>query len=217
MNGGQDLGGTMGFGPVRPEPDEPVFHEPWEARVLALTVAMGASGRWNLDMSRFAREDVSPAHYLARSYYQMWFEGLCRLLLQAGVVTGDELSSGRSLGAGAPLRVLAAADVATAMSRGTPTQRPAQAAPRWAVGDAVRTREMNPATHTRLPRYARGKRGAVIAWHGAHVYPDTHAHGAGECPQHLYTVRFDAVELWGPDTTAASVCVDCWEPYLEAR
>ncbi len=216
MNGGQDLGGTMGFGPVRPEDHEPVFHHAWEARVLALTVAMGASGRWNLDMSRHAREDVPPPVYLARSYYETWLDGLARLLVERGLVSAEELRSGRSQQPPEPVPVLHARQVEAAMSRGAPTQREIPAPPRFRAGERVRAREMNPRGHTRLPRYARGKLGTVVAWHGAHVFPDTNARGEGECPQHLYTVRFDATELWGADTSAAGVCVDCWEPYLEA-
>jgi nitrile hydratase len=217
MNGAQDMGGAMGFGPVRPEADEPVFHAEWERRAFAITVAAGFTGQWNIDMVRSARESLPPAQYLASSYYEIWFEGLKRLLVDRGMVSGDELRDGRALGPSKPgVRALSAADAPAALARGGPSERPAVAPARFAVGDAVRTFEMNPSHHTRLPRYARGKRGTVVALHGAHVFPDTNARGLGEHPQWLYTVRFDAREIWGPDTTASSVCVDCWEPYLDA-
>ena len=217
MNGAHDLGGMQGFGPVAPEPAEPRFHADWERRVLAATLAMGATGRWNLDMTRAARESLPPARYLAATYYEIWYEGLARLLVDAGLATAEEIGDGRMRVAPVPgVRTLMADDVAATLAQGSPTARKAVAPARFAIGDGVRTRQMNPPTHTRLPRYCRGKRGTIIAQHGAHVFADARATGQGEQPQWLYTVRFDARELWGADTTAAAVCVDCWEPYLEA-
>jgi nitrile hydratase beta subunit len=216
MNGAQDLGGQHGFGPVRPEADEPVFHDAWERRAFALTLAMGASGAWNLDQARHARESLPPVQYLSSGYYRIWHDALVRLMRERGLVTEAELADGRLREPpGALARTLALEAVAATLARGSPTDRPASAPARFAVGDAVRTVRMNPAAHTRLPRYARGCIGTIESLHGAHVYPDTHARGEGERPQWLYTVRFDARELWGRDTTASSVCVDCWEPYLE--
>ena len=75
---------------------------------------------------------------------------------------------------------------------------------------------INPSGHTRLPRYARGKRGCIEAVRGVFVFPDTHAHGQGEQPCWLYTVRFAARELWGEAAdAAASVTIDAFEPYLD--
>lgn len=217
MNGAQDLGGMQGFGPVRPDPDPHPFHADWERRMLAITVAMGACGKWNLDASRAARESLPPAQYLSSSYYEIWFEGLKRLLLANGMATPAEIESGRRQVEPVPVaRVLAADQVSAAMLRGGPSERPAPGPARFAVGDAVRTRQLHPATHTRLPRYCRGRRGHIVSVHGAHVFPDTNAIGQGEQPQWLYTVRFEAAELWGTDTTASCVHVDCWEPYLKA-
>ncbi|MGF6543687.1 nitrile hydratase subunit beta [Paraburkholderia youngii] len=216
MNGAQDLGGMQSFGPVVPEADEPYFHADWERHVLALTIAMGATGTWNLDMSRAARESLPPAQYLSSSYYQIWFAGLCKLLVNSGLATPDEIDSGVSQHPAAPVpRVLAHDQVNQALFSGSPVTRTPPHPARFAVGDEVRTRLLNPQTHTRLPRYCRGKRGRVVAVHGAHVFPDSNAVGRGDDPQWLYTVSFDAVELWGRDTTAASVCADCWEPYLD--
>jgi nitrile hydratase beta subunit len=216
MNGAQDMGGMQGFGPVRPEADEPWFHDAWERRVFALTLAMGASGAWNLDQSRHARESMPPGAYLSSTYYQVWFEGVVRLLKDRGLVTDEELADGRARGPGAPLpRRLEVAAVAPALAAGTPTERAAPAPARFAPGDVVRARTMNPSGHTRLPRYVRGRTGTVVSVHGAHVYPDTHARDGDPCPQWLYTVRFEAAELWGADTTASCVHVDAWEPYLE--
>jgi len=153
VNGAQDMGGVHGFGAVVAESDEPVFHADWERRVFALTLAMGATGEWDLDASRFARENRPPDEYLDKSYYEI---------------------------------------------------------------DRVRARNMNPLTHTRLPRYVRGRVGTITATHGCHVFPDTNAHGLGEEPQWLYTVSFDGRELWGLDADATlAVSVDAFEPYME--
>lgn len=217
MNGAQDLGGTMGFGPVRPEPDEPPFHAPWEKRALALTLAAGYTGQWNIDASRFARESMPPVQYLASSYYEIWLDGLARLLVERGLVTAQELAAGVSLGPSKPgVASVPAAAIPAMLARGGPTERTPPQPAHFAIGDPVRTRVMNPSHHTRLPRYLRGKRGRILRIHGAHVFPDTNAHFLGEQPAWLYTVCFDAVELWGPDTSADAICADCWEPYLES-
>jgi nitrile hydratase beta subunit len=216
MNGAQDLGGMQAFGPIQVGAEESLFHADWERRVLAITLAMGAVGKWNIDMSRAARESLPPAQYLSSSYYEIWFEGLKKLLLNTGLVTEDEIEAGKSKRAAAPVpRVLKAGEVAAALLRGSPVDRPPAADARFKLGDAVRTRQLNPSTHTRLPRYCRGRRGHIIAVRGAHVFPDANALGLGEQPQWLYTVRFASKELWGTDTSAGSVCVDCWEPYLD--
>lgn len=216
MNGVHDMGGMQGFGPVVPEVDEPLFHAPWERRAFGLTLAMGGTGAWNLDQSRAARESLPPAHYLASSYYRIWFDGLTKLMLERNMVTREELADGRMrVPPAAIARVLAADRVAPALALGASTLREASAPARFAVGETVRTKNLNPPTHTRLPRYCRGKSGTVMSVHGAHVFPDANGCGGGEQPQMLYTVRFCARELWGADTTAAAVHVDCWEPYLE--
>lgn len=217
MNGAADLGGMMGFGPVVPEPEGAPFHADWERRVLALTLAAGALGRWNIDASRHAREALPPKEYLTSSYYAIWARALEALLVGAGLVGADELAARRPLRPGAPVRrVLAAADVPAALAAGTPYERAVAQPPRFAVGDHVRTRTMHPTGHTRLPRYARGKAGVVERVHGAHVLPDANAHGAGESPQWLYAVRLDGRELWGDDAAPGlSVAIDAWEGYLE--
>ncbi len=217
MNGPHDMGGMMNFGPVLPEANEPIFHAPWERKALALNLAMGATGQWNIDASRSARESLPPAVYLSSSYYEIWIRGLERLMLDRGLLSSSELASGRSQDAPKPLaRVLKAEDVPTALAKGSPTERSGNARPLFAVGQRVLARQINPLGHTRLPRYVRGKCAVVIANRGLHVFADSHARGEGEAPQFLYTVSFDAHDLWGADTTADSVCVDCWESYLEA-
>lgn len=217
MNGGQDLGGMMGFGPVRPEPGEPVFHDAWERRVFALTLAMARPGGWNIDQSRFARESLDPGRYLTSTYYEIWLAGLERLLAERGLVTADELAAGRPLGE--PLAVpaiLEAPAVEPTLATGAPTSRPAERPPRFAIGASVRARLMNPSGHTRLPRYVRGRPGLVARDHGFHVLPDAHAAGRGEAPERLYTVEFRARDLWGETADpTATISVDAWESYLE--
>jgi nitrile hydratase subunit beta len=217
MNGAQDMGGMMGFGPVDPEADEPVFHGEWERRVFALTLAMGAAGLWNIDDSRRARESLHPARYLTSTYYQIWLAGLASLLREADLVTPEELATGRQLVPPAPVpRVLAAGDVERVLAAGSASSREAVAPARFDAGQVVRARNMHPFGHTRLPRYLRGRTGEITQVHGAHVFPDSHAHGLGEDPQWLYSVRFMAREVWGEDRNAKdTIHADLWEPYLE--
>jgi nitrile hydratase beta subunit len=217
MNGAADLGGMHGFGPVGPQDDESVFHADWERRVFALALAMGATGEWTLDASRFARESLPPWRYLAMSYYERWLAALEQQLRDHGVVTAKEVAAGRPELPAKPLRrVLAAADVAGALAHGSPSERHAARPARFAVGERVRARNMHPMTHTRLPGYVRGRAGKVIAVHGCHVYPDSNAHGHGEDPQWLYTVQFVGQELWGEEADpCVTVCVNAFEPYLD--
>ena len=219
MNGAQDMGGMMGFGPVLPEQDEPVFHAPWERRAFALTLAMSAPGGWNIDQSRAARESLNPAEYLAKSYYEIWIAGLEKLMAERGLVTSDEIDAGKSLHTPKVVpRVLMAERVPTVLASGGPTERVAAAPQRFQVGQHVRAHNVHPTGHTRLPRYVRGRVGTITHVHGAHVLPDSNAAGHGENPQWLYTVRFAARELWGEaaDPTG-TVSVDAWESYLEPR
>ena len=218
MNGGADLGGMHGFGPVAPEPDEPLFHAPWEARVMAMVVGTGRMGRWNLDQSRSARESLPPPRYQSLPYYAIWLEAFERLLLERGMVTADELAAGEQQTPPPPALppALAANEVDAFLRRGGPVDRPASSEPVFAPGDAVRTLNIHPRTHTRLPRYARGRDGEVVRVLGHHVFPDTNAAG-DENPQWLYQVRFPARELWGPQADPLdTVTLDLWEPYLEA-
>ena len=217
MNGPHDLGGQMGFGPVAPEPNEPVFHAAWERRALAVTLAAGAMGHWPGDESRRTRESLHPVDYLSSSYYEIWSKALERLLIRHGFVTAAELAKGSSLVPGTkPNRVLAANAVAVTLAKGAPFDRPIGTAARYALGQAVRTINEHPTGHTRLPRYARGRLGRIEADHGGFVFPDSNAHGQGERPQRLYTVVFAGPELWGRSCDPGlSVSIDAWESYLE--
>jgi nitrile hydratase len=217
MNGPQDLGGQMGFGPIAPEADEPYFHAEWEKRALGLTLAAGAMGHWNIDESRHARESLHPADYYASSYYEIWIKALETLLVRHGFVTSGELEAGHATGQGtAPKRVLKAENVPAVLAKGGPCDRPLNTKPRFKPGDRVRTVNNHPLGHTRLPRYARDKTGRIEAAHGGYVFPDANAHGGGEAPQHLYTVVFDGRALWGDSCEPGlTVSIDAWESYLE--
>jgi nitrile hydratase len=218
MTAPHDVGGQTGFGPVAPEPDEPVFHAAWEKRVLGLTLCSGALGAWAIDENRHAIETLPPDFYYASSYYELWARRLEIMLQRHGFVTAADLAAGKPVDpARTPKRVLKAADVPAALARGGPCNRPVASPPKFAAGQPVRTRSMNPAGHTRLPRYARGKAGAIEAVREGYVLPDANAHGRGENPEWVYTVVFDARELWGDAADASlSVSIDAWESYLEA-
>jgi nitrile hydratase subunit beta len=217
MNGAQDLGGMMGFGPIVREPEDRQFYADWEKRALGLTIAMGATGAWTIDASRHARESLAPADYLTSSYYEIWIKGLENLSIARGLLTREEIARGKASSAPAAVkRVLRRDDVAAAMARGTPCDRPAGTPAAFKPGDRVRMRNINPQGHTRLPRYARAKSGAIDRIHGAFVFPDSNAHGLGEAPQWVYSVAFSARELWGAAADSGHfVSIDAWESYLE--
>ncbi|MEJ6850205.1 nitrile hydratase subunit beta [Sinorhizobium fredii] len=217
MNGPHDLGGQHGLGPIAPEKDEPYFHAVWEQRALGITLSCGAFGVWTIDESRHARESLPPATYLAASYYEIWTRALETLLKRHGFVTQAELDGGHMLEKGRePKRVLKADMVASVLAKGGPCDRAVDTPPRFAVGERVRTKNFNPETHTRLPRYARAKMGLVEAVQGSFVFPDDNAHRKGENPQWVYTVVFDGGEIWGEGADPSlTVSIDAWESYLE--
>jgi nitrile hydratase len=210
------MGGMHGFGKVEPEPNEPVFHADWEGRTLAITRAMGYTGIWTIDQTRAGIEELPPDVYLSSSYYKKWELRLEKLVVELGLAGADELAAGHALRAGKALkRKLTAADVSNTLTRGS-FARPAQASARFKPGDRVRTKNIHPATHTRLPRYARRRTGVIEALRGCHVFPDTAAIGKGEDPQWLYTVLFEGRELWGEAAEPSlKVSIEAFEPYLE--
>ncbi len=210
------MGGMHGMGPIAPEADEPVFHADWEGRVHAMVVASPTRG--NIDAGRHRREKIPAAEYLRMTYYEKWLDSLC-----AGLLLRAASRPRLSLRAGAPTGGVAKATprlrpeaVRPALSTRGGYDREVNTTPLFKPGDRVRARNLNPAGHTRLPRYVRGRVGIVERHNGAHVFPDSNAHGGGEDPRQLYSVRFTARELWGPDASGRdSVSLDLWEPYLE--
>lgn len=216
MNGVHDLGGMHGFGPVVMERDEPVFHSSWEARTHALNSAVRYLGTWSIDAARHSRERMPPAAYLAASYYERWLFGLRTLLVERGLITANELASGRAERRAEGIRPLRASDFPAYLTRMRGFRMDVDVAPGFRVGDPVRTRNVHPGGHTRLPRYARDKRGEIVRDHGVFPFPDTNAMTGDKRPQHCYSVRFGARELWGPAAPARdSVHLDLFEGYLE--
>jgi nitrile hydratase beta subunit len=216
MNGVHDLGGMHGFGPVAIEKDEPVFHSEWEKHAFALTLACGFLGRWNIDMGRYAREQMPPTEYLATSYYEHWFFGLEKLLVEQGLVSAQELATGRAAVRAVEPQAVVAAEVATRLRNRRHARVDAEVTPKFRVGDSVVARNLNPAGHTRLPRYARGRHGVIARDHGVFVFADTHAMNRDKKPQHCYSVRFAARELWGADASAHDgVYLDLWDDHLD--
>jgi nitrile hydratase subunit beta len=223
LNGVHDIGGMDGFGPVHRETGEPVFHEAWEGRVFGMSMLGGGLPRTPIDARRHRGERLDPVKYLSSSYYERWLAGMESALIETGTVRSDEIEARVRQFAAEPSLLMprqedpaVAASIGVRYRAGNPATRKIRQKPRFAAGDKVVTRNLNPFGHTRLPRYARGKRGVVVAHHGAHVFPDSNAHGLGENPQHLYTVRIAMRELWGDSAEAnESVLIDLWESYLE--
>jgi nitrile hydratase beta subunit len=224
MNGIHDLGGMHGFGRIDRDPDERGFHARWEAVVTAMQNAV-TRGVINIDEFRHAIERMEPARYLGVTYFEKWLEGISRALVEKGAISADALEARTQFFEAHPdapaTAALSGAAPAAPASRPAPLvsfRRPASAPPRFASGDRVTTRNDHPVGHTRLPRYARGKRGTIAQDYGAQVFPDTHAHGLGECPQPLYRVAFEAHELWGESAEPNTVVhLDLWESYLLPR
>jgi nitrile hydratase len=216
MNGPQDMGGMHGFGPIRPGADEPLFHARWERRVLGITLAAGGTASWTIDQSRHARETLPPSLYWSKSYYEIWFEGLTKLLRLHGMVTDQDLAAGHAVDPPLPVkRVLAADQVEVVLAKGSAYDRPAKSRALFKAGDKVCTRNIVTSGHSRLPNYARMKPGVITRVHGCHVFPDASGMGHGDQPHWLYSVQFKSEDLWGRPSKDR-VFLDLWEPYLEA-
>jgi nitrile hydratase subunit beta len=217
MNGVHDMGGMHGMGPIQHEQNEPVFHARWEGRVFALNRAVGAWRKWSLDASRHQKELFLPADYFRMSYYEKFYAGMVELMVRTGLVTRAEIDTGKPASGSHKATPALTAPLAVALiAKGVPASRDVAVAPLFKAGQRVRARVINPTGHTRLPRYARGKFGTVERDHGVFVFPDTSAHWLGEKPQHVYSVRFAARELWGDQAKPQdSVYVDMWDDYLE--
>jgi nitrile hydratase subunit beta len=217
MNGVHDMGGMQDMGAVQREKNEPVLHQRWEGRVWGMMWLGSAWGKWNLDAMRHAIERIPPADYLRMSYYEKWLAALVDLVTGRGLVTRAELESGKpAAGSAKATPPVKAEGVPALIARGNPVKRDVAVAARFQVGQRVRGRNINPVTHTRLPRYARGKIGIVERDHGVFLFADSNAHFRGEEPQHLYSVRFAARELWGEQAPARdAVYINLWDDHLE--
>ena len=215
MNGIHDMGGMQDMGPVSVEKNELVFHAPWEARVFAMYNSI--DGDWPSGSGRFQRELIPPADYLRMSYYERTLTSLVELLVQSGMVTRAELENGVAAGGNTRGRHrLTAAEVPAMLANGWPSSSKAPAVARFRVGERVRARNLNPTGHTREPRYVRGKPGTITLDHGVFIFNDSLVQGLGPKPQHLYSVRFMARDLWGEAASAVdSVHVDLWDDHLE--
>ena len=218
MNGVHDMGGMHGMGPIDPEPDEPVFHHRWEARVLGIALATGFLRRWNIDLGRYTIEQMPPAEYLRASYYEKWLYRTERLLVERGLLTAQELASGHADSSRPPaVRAVPASAVETGL-RGRRAARMDDhlKPPTFKAGDRVRARNIHPTHHTRLPRYARGKVGVIDRDHGVFILPDEHATSGKKVPSHCYAVRFEGRELWGPHAGPRdAIYIDLFDEYLE--
>jgi nitrile hydratase len=216
MNGVHDMGGMHGFGPIVREVNEPLFHAPWEAQVRAMVVIARSRGYFTIDAFRYGIERMDPAHYLRASYFERWLASTERNFLEHGFLTSDELDDRTEYFRQHPEAIHPRGVAATTPEAPDESADRSLAASRFAVGDAVVARNVHSSGHTRIPRYARGKRGVVERLHGAQIFPDTNALGLGENPQPLYSVRFDARELWGDSAEPRqTVSLDLWESYLE--
>jgi nitrile hydratase len=212
-----------GFGPIHRETDEPVFHEPWESRVFGMFLTGAGLPPEPLDAFRHRLERLDPVKYLSSSYYERWLAGMESALIETGTLSREEIEARVQQFAADPDLPMPrredpvrAEGIANVFRASHPIARKTRQKPRFAVGDKIVTRNLNPPGHTRLPRYTRGKRGVIVAHHGAHVFPDTNAHGLGENPQHLYTVRIAVRELWGDSAEPnESVLIDLWDSYLD--
>jgi nitrile hydratase len=221
MDGIHDMGGMHGFGSVLD--DDAQFHAEWERAVYGMDKVVKAEGLFNIDEKRHAIERIDPAEYLDATYFERWLAALETLLVERDHVTAAELAAARERVAGTD-----DADAAVPEREDEALVRAVREAfrtdadferegpePSFGTGDAVRVRNDHPEGHTRCPRYVRRTEGEVVSVHGTHVLPDASAHGE-ERAEPLYSVRFEAAELWGPDREADdAVHVDLWESYLE--
>ena len=226
MNGVFDLGGTDGLGAVNVVDDEPVFHADWEKHVFTMFPACFRAGYFGVDSFRHGIEKMDPATYLKAPYYEHWLHSIENHAIAAGAVDAAELDRRTQhylANPDAPLPEHAQPRelvdfVEAVVPMGASAARTIDRAPQFSVGDRARVSDSSPFGHTRRARYVRGKTGAIVAHHGAFIYPDTAGNGLGEHPEHVYTIVFSSEDLWGADYADpnASVCFDVWEPYLES-
>jgi nitrile hydratase len=216
MDGIHDLGGRQGFSAIEVDEPEEAFHEPWEGRVRGIVNAMSKAADWNIDWFRHCRELIEPVDYLTRPYFDQWLQTYEAMLVNSGLATISELVSGHAESAPPDLPPpMAVEGIERAKNSSKSFEREIDLSPAFAVGDGVTVKSRGAMGHTRLPAYVRGRRGVIEAYHSAHVFPDSNAHGEEQAAP-LYTVGFDAAELW-PEAEGRRerVFLNMWEPYLE--
>ncbi|WHU47765.1 nitrile hydratase subunit beta [Gordonia sp. L191] len=225
MNGVFDLGGTDGLGPVPIVEDEPVFRAEWEKPMFTMFSACFRAGYFGVDAFRHGIEKMDPATYLKAPYYEHWLFTIANAGIAAGDIDPAELDRRTEYylqNPDAPLPEHEQSQelidfVNAVVPAGAPAKRDTDKVARFSVGDVVRVGDTSPYGHTRRARYVRGKVGVVIAHHGSFIYPDTAGNGLGENPEHVYTLKFTAEELWGAEAADpnGTVCFDVWDPYIE--
>lgn len=223
MNGVFDLGGTDGLGPVVTQEDEPVFRAEWEKPAFAMFASCFRAGLFGVDEFRHGIEKMDPAEYLLSNYYEHWVHTVEYYAERQGLIDPAELEErtrfyrenpDAALPQRADPELLAFVDAA--VQHGAPAGRESDKVAQFKVGDRVTVKADSPVGHTRRARYVRGHTGEITGAHGTYIYPDSAGNGRGDAPEHLYTVRFTAAELWGPETADAHgvTYFDVWEPYL---
>ncbi len=207
------MGGMDGFGEVQPQDGE-AFHDTWEKQVFAASLLVRTGG--SLDERRLAGESISPIEYLSQSYFARWLDRLEGSLLKNGFITEEELRNPEGRLARVDGYQAVRAEEVEARRTGVSKRMQVDVPPKFQVGDEVIVKNEHPRGHTRCPRYFRGRRGQVHIDHGVYPFPDTVAHGLGDKPQHCYSVRFTATELWGSRGNPRDrVYVDLFDDYLE--
>ena len=216
MNSVHDMGGMHGMGSLQREENEPVFHADWEGRVYALTRVLRLGPKWNIHMSRYSMEQMEPARYLSASYYERWLAGLEKRLLDAGVLSSEELEDGKPRPGGVPVPKMTAEEVRASLGPWRAPHFEGDGPARFKTGDRVVARNINPKSHTRLPRYVRGRQGMVQRDLGVMEFPDSWVERQDPKYQHVYSVRFAAQELWGPEASPKdALYIDLWDDYLD--
>lgn len=216
MDGIHDLGGRQGFGRVETDEEEVAFHSDWEARAFAIVRAMTMAPDWTLDKFRFTREQIEPADYLTRPYYDQWMQCYAAMMVGSGVASVAEIASGHTQTGPADLGPPRGPDsVAGEQSIARKSfDRPEGSPPVFSVGSRVQTKPYAHGGHTRLASYVRGHKGEVRHVRGTFVFPDDSARGVTRA-EPLYTVVFKASDLWPGEGCAHFVNLDLWESYLE--
>jgi len=162
-------------------------------------------------------ESIPAADYLRMSYYERWLVALNAQIIKYELATRTEIERGRpDPGSVKATPALTPAEAREITFRTPQSELEVEVAARFQVGEHVRGRNIHPTTHTRMPRYTRGKTGIVDRDRGVFALPDNEVYNLDPNPQHVYLIRFTARELWGEEAPAHdSLYIDMWDDYLE--